>query len=92
MDEDRIQELREAVERLFRGERDGRGWYFDETGIKEPEDPHALSPSTRSKARTRNALAGTGIPHCLLKVIGYSLTFGVGLARSPCDDDDFIGH
>ena len=48
IDEDRIQELREAVERLFRGERDGRGWYFDETGIKEPEDPHALSPFSRS--------------------------------------------
>jgi ectoine hydroxylase-related dioxygenase (phytanoyl-CoA dioxygenase family) len=42
VDDDRIKELRAAVERLLTGERDGHGWYFEEGAVTIPDDAHAL--------------------------------------------------
>lgn len=42
IDDDRVRELRDAVDRLFKGERDGHGWYCKLEKIAIPDDPLAL--------------------------------------------------
>jgi ectoine hydroxylase-related dioxygenase (phytanoyl-CoA dioxygenase family) len=41
IDDDRIAKLRAAMDRLFKGERDGEGWYFEDK-LNVQSDPNAL--------------------------------------------------
>jgi ectoine hydroxylase-related dioxygenase (phytanoyl-CoA dioxygenase family) len=74
--DERIAELREEIERLFRGERDGHGWYFEEQPAL-PEDPRALHRVVNAwwvNDAIRGMVADAGLGEIAGRLMGVSGT------------------